>query len=297
MINFLKRGRSSANVETNILSLVGETNYTYTAPRDFVDNMDLHLDIESTIGDKLTYSTSTRKLVIGSNINYIKISGLLSSQGGTKQNCLFGFILRKNDDVIIETYNYNSNSISYFSIPLPVKVISVQEGDELTFSLYIDTKNSSFATRSKGVHITIESLGLSEPLLNLIHPIGSLYMSRYSTSPATLFGGTWQQIKDVFPLAAGDTYTAGDTGGEATHILTIDEMPSHNHTSQIAINNGGNLGFRYALTQQNRGNEDWSKDEATPGNEVSFGNLPTGGGQAHNNMPPYKAYYMWERIA
>ena len=68
------------------------------------------------------------------------------------------------------------------------------------------------------------------------HPIGSLYWSSQSTDPGTLFGGTWQRIKDKFILAAGDTYTNGDTGGAATVTLTTNNLPSHNHTI------GGNTG-------------------------------------------------------
>lgn len=68
-------------------------------------------------------------------------------------------------------------------------------------------------------------------VVDLIYPVGSIYMSVASTSPATLFDGTtWEQLKDKFLLGAGDTYTAGDTGGNASHTLTTSEMPSHNHT-------------------------------------------------------------------
>ena len=45
-------------------------------------------------------------------------------------------------------------------------------------------------------------------------------MSVNNTSPATLFGGTWVQLKDKFLLGAGDTYTAGSTGGSATMAHT-----------------------------------------------------------------------------
>lgn len=67
-------------------------------------------------------------------------------------------------------------------------------------------------------------------ILDYTYPVGSIYISANSTSPATLFGGTWSMIKDKFILLAGDTYRAGSTGGEASHKLTIDEMPRHNHT-------------------------------------------------------------------
>ena len=68
-------------------------------------------------------------------------------------------------------------------------------------------------------------------LLNFCYPIGSLYWSSKSTNPATLFGGTWVQIKDRFVLACGDTYTSsGATGGASTVTLSVDNMPSHSHS-------------------------------------------------------------------
>jgi len=62
-------------------------------------------------------------------------------------------------------------------------------------------------------------------IVDLIYPVGSIYMSVNSTSPATLFGGTWERIQDRFLLAAGSSYSAGGTGGSADATL-----PSHTHT-------------------------------------------------------------------
>lgn len=62
-----------------------------------------------------------------------------------------------------------------------------------------------------------------------IYPIGSIYMNINNINPEIVFGGQWEQIQDKFLLAAGSTYTGGDTGGEATHTLTVAEMPNHNH--------------------------------------------------------------------
>ena len=109
----------------------------------------------------------------------------------------------------------------------------------------------------------------SSSILNLVYPIGSIYMSANLVSPATLFGGTWTQIKDTFLLAAGNTYAAGSTGGEAEHVLTVDEMPEHSH----------GLGYRNYK------------------NMTTGGTLSIGGSQPHNNMPPYLTVYMWKRIA
>lgn len=78
------------------------------------------------------------------------------------------------------------------------------------------------------------------PTLDSIYPVGSIYMSLNPTNPSQLFGGTWEQIKDRFLLAAGTTYSAGGTGGEAAHKLTAAEsgVPAHahglnNHTHKI----------------------------------------------------------------
>ena len=64
-------------------------------------------------------------------------------------------------------------------------------------------------------------------IVNLIYPVGSVYISKNSTSPATLFGGTWSQIKDKFLMTKGDTYTTA--GGSATVTLTTNNLPSHTH--------------------------------------------------------------------
>ena len=116
-----------------------------------------------------------------------------------------------------------------------------------------------------------------------IYPIGSIYISAESTSPANLFGGTWEQIKDTFLLAAGNTYTAGATGGEATHTLTVSEMPSHYHNSQGWLR----------IVGESTGNAVLLSD----GTDTDRHTLSTGGGQPHNNMPPYLAVYVWKRMA
>ena len=127
-------------------------------------------------------------------------------------------------------------------------------------------------------------------LLSKTYPVGAIYLSASETSPASLFGGTWERLKDRFLLAAGDSYTAGSTGGEAKHTLTGDEMPSHLHTGSNNFLDGATMGG----SQSNRGvfciGGGW---------DTSAYNLTgnTGGGQPHNNMPPYLAVYMWKRVA
>lgn len=152
---------------------------------------------------------------------------------------------------------------------------------------------------------------IAKYLLLKVYPIGSIYISNSSTNPGVIFGfGTWVQIKDKFILAAGTTYANGTTGGEAAHTLTVAEMPSHNHTitdpghshSAYAYidrgaddNNhtGPNFGSGDTNGAQDDLNQDVTVSSATTGITLSS----SGGGQAHNNMPPYIVKYIWERTA
>lgn len=119
-----------------------------------------------------------------------------------------------------------------------------------------------------------------------IYPVGSIYLSTAATNPAALFGGTWQAIEGRFLLAAGGGYAAGSMGGEAAHTLTIAEMPSHTHLFHGAHTgenkNVSNVGNDWAPIVR-----DWTMDALTY----------TGGGQPHNNLPPYLAVYVWKRTA
>lgn len=122
-----------------------------------------------------------------------------------------------------------------------------------------------------------------------LYPVGSIYMSVNSTNPSNYFGGTWEQIKDTFLLACGDTYANGATGGEATHTLTEAEMPSHRHGFHIFNTYGaGNFRETACRGSNSTGEVDWKGGQATE---------YTGGNQPHNNMPPYLAVYIWKRIA
>ena len=130
--------------------------------------------------------------------------------------------------------------------------------------------------------------------LPMVYPVGSIYMSVNNTNPATLFGfGTWEQIKDTFLLSAGDTYTAGDTGGEATHTLTDQEMPSHNHRLLNGYSGGTWSGGYFGQVANTGAN---GEKHVFYDNDTSR-TSSAGGGQAHNNMPPYLVVYMWKRTA
>lgn len=139
-------------------------------------------------------------------------------------------------------------------------------------------------------------------LADLIYPIGSIYMSANAVDPGTLFGGTWERVSGKFLLGADDTYTAGSTGGEAEHTLTVNEIPAHeghlysNFDNSGYADRGGDDNSYYV----NSSATDYSKYANRPykivsGNELVMQGYTRGGGLAHNNIPPYLAIYIWKR--
>ena len=143
------------------------------------------------------------------------------------------------------------------------------------------------------------------------YPVGSIYMSVNSTSPASLFGGTWEQLKDRFLLAAGSTYSAGSTGGEAEHSLIANELPKIEGWIEAGAGSSGTPtssghgAFRSASgvfsTTRNCNYSYDNSDKAiwTPTDTDSWQqvNMSFGNDQPHNNMPPYLAVYMWKRVS
>ena len=123
-------------------------------------------------------------------------------------------------------------------------------------------------------------------LLDAVWPVGSIYLSASEISPETLFGGTWQRVKDRFLLATGDVYAPGETGGEAQHTLTKAEMPAHTHGYDFTGQSDVTVVTAIRLY-----------DADGRRNEYQGASASAGGGAAHNNMPPYLAVYVWRRTA
>lgn len=147
------------------------------------------------------------------------------------------------------------------------------------------------------------------------YPVGSIYISVNSTNPSTIFGGTWEQIKDRFLLACGSTYSNGSTGGSASLQAHTHSIPSlsgstnttgeHSHVvtdRTTSYGSGSQTSWRclswsgtkhdYWDTVSSWGSGNHSHSVTT--NASTSGS--TGGGNA-GNMPPYLAVYMWKRTA
>lgn len=130
-------------------------------------------------------------------------------------------------------------------------------------------------------------------LLDMVYPVGSIYLSVSGTDPQTLFGGTWARLEDVFLLAAGAKHAAGSTGGEESHILTEVEIAPHKHAMAYGPeSSAAATGFSYGIAAGNATNSAGGRGYAS-----NLGTFSAGGGQPHNNMPPYLAVYTWKRTA
>lgn len=181
-------------------------------------------------------------------------------------------------------------------------------------------------------HIDENILKKIEALEKSKYPVGYVFQSTSNKNPASDLGGTWQMIAQDRVLVGQDTSDAdfskiGMTGGESSHVLTIDEMPSHTHSgtvSQSGTNHSHTTGFnttRDAEGHVNMGlatsasSGGWltgggymgsglvavsggsNSTSSSGGHTHSLSTNRVGGGLAHNNMMPYYTVYTWEKIA
>ena len=151
------------------------------------------------------------------------------------------------------------------------------------------------------------------------HPVGSYYWSNDSTSPATLFGGTWEALPAGYTLIAQGsgsdsfgnfTYEAGQKYGERKHQLTTDELPKIKGDVQFRLFDGASniIGNKndslsdsgvFSLERYNggkwSGSVGMSSKQATDNTDVLH--LEFGNNQPHNTLPPSIACYGWRRTA
>ena len=153
--------------------------------------------------------------------------------------------------------------------------------------------------------------GLSRSeIVNLIYPVGSIYISVNSVGPDILFGGTWEQINDRFLLAASETYQAGAEGGSADAVVV-----SHTHTQAAHSHGTGDTSHKnFPASSATIYNDNaslmsgsgqaypYSKGDSTWANRTATSSVTpkinsAGEDGTGKNMPPYLAVYMWKRTA
>ena len=178
--------------------------------------------------------------------------------------------------------------------------IGPYNNDTLHFSYITDTNyNAGTNTKTGGVEFSKDGKINAKALLNA-YPVGALYISYVSTSPANLFGGSWSQITGRFLYCTTNTTPAGSN----THTLTASQLPKlgtqiwnfcgQSSGTALAIGTPSGysgIGSHYGDSSMyyTSYRDSWSH---TDGFRIAFG-----GGSAHNNMPAYQGVYCWRRTA
>lgn len=184
----------------------------------------------------------------------------------------------------------STNKTSHYNLPQFIgSDIPTWLGDFNSAMTAIDSGINAAATTASGAATTAAQA--LEAVNRCPFPIG--YGGFFQIDPNTLYKSTtWEQKKDVFILAAGDTYPAGSTGGEAQHTLTKAEMPAHAHViagAEAEAPDGSDFAPWSAIASGNTG--------ISGGRYNGVGTYENGDGQPHNNMPPYFAMPFWIRTA
>ena len=142
-----------------------------------------------------------------------------------------------------------------------------------------------------------------------VYPVGSIYISTSSENPGNIYGGTWEEYGKGRTLVGVDSNdsdfsTVEKLGGEKTHTLTIDEMPSHNHVERMFLDQSGYssvkpAGYAYYIYSTQSSNViTWASAQISNMNFWRIGDTEDkGGSQAHNILQPYITTYMWKRTA
>lgn len=167
-----------------------------------------------------------------------------------------------------------------FNFNVPVSILSPTDSNNPATKQYVDSLVSTLTEQYASI-------------VDIVYPIGSIYMSVNAADPSTLFSGTsWEKLEGRFLLGSNSTYTPGSTGGEATHTLTYNEMPKHTHP-MYSYNPGGE-----GTWTPDEGS--YLVDSVTDNKNTWWARLAmgyAGGDAAHNNMPPYLAVNMWKRTS
>lgn len=287
----------SADQKTDTLTLKSGQNINLSA-----NNLDDSITIAFTgTVDNANNAMKSRQDYLGQNIHETYIKNI---QGNNNK-----LTIVKGNDV--------SSIINIDNVPNAIKATQDSRGQKIdtTYIKNISVLDNTLTVyKGDGSATNLDIISFDQ-----IYPIGAIYMSTVSTNPATLFKiGNWEALPAGRVLLAqgtstwGVNYSAGSTGGEDKHTLTVSESASHNHTGSATTSGSTHT---HALTMQashgKSGNggvprfsdgdiwSDYKTQNLSAAGEhshaITINN--SGGGQAHNNMQPYLSVYMWKRTS
>ena len=236
------------------------------------------------------------------------------------------------DKVTIENAHQSENALKSDALKAE-HVVSITTNKAKTGFVIVSEESGKKTSKEEELSM-FDSL--KQQLLDFCFPVGYVMTTASSVNPSETHGGTWKLITEgTFIVAAGNSsqYKQGQTGGEATHKLTIDETPSHHHNVTLTSNGKhthtrgtmnitGTFGADDRMFNSYSGAFSKGASANTGSQKSEWGNVfdfdasrswtgatsengehshevtmaDTGGGKAHNNIPPYIAMYMWQRV-
>lgn len=287
----------SADQKTDTLTLKSGQNINLSA-----NNLDDSITIAFTgTVDNANNAMKSRQDYLGQNIHETYIKNI---QGNNNK-----LTIVKGNDV--------SSIINIDNVPNAIKTTQDSRGQKIdtTYIKNISVSDNTLTVyKGDGSATNLDIISFDQ-----IYPIGAIYMSTISTNPAILFKiGNWEALPAGRVLLAqgtstwGVNYSAGSTGGEDKHTLTVSESAPHNHTGNATTSGSTHT---HALTMRASHGKDGNGGVPRFGDGDVWSDYKTqnlsaagehshaitinnsGGGQAHNNMQPYLSVYMWKRIS
>jgi len=173
-----------------------------------------------------------------------------------------------------------------------------QEDGGITITGNLNVEGSINGNSITGNTISGGGFSKSQEIIDLVYPVGSVYISIDAANPDDRFLGantTWVRVaegKFIAGVGTGtdeksetETIEEGDTGkGEYDVTLDISQIPAHTHGGVMRYEQSGG-----ALTEQNQSGR--PEDYSSYGRNTNA----TGGGSSHTNIPPYMGMYIWKR--
>ena len=150
-------------------------------------------------------------------------------------------------------------------------------------------------------------------LLEVVYPVGSIYITTTEVSPAESIGGTWEQITGCVLAGGGSNgYEANTYGGSLK--ITTSNMPSHTHDAPTYDTEGGTYYFntsrafsldciaRYYATGTSSDHRiaitsDTSVADSIGNNDLGQGRTTAATGSGTNYLPYYYGVYIYKRTA